>query len=316
MTIPSVPPTPENDWKQWALSLRDYLLKERAQVTKTAPMAPQIAHRIYGESASQDGLLMFNPGDTELEVSIGGAWTNLLRSGTATLDDLSDVIVTTPATGQVVRYNGTNWVNARTLLDDLSDVVITTPATNHALIYNGTNWANTILNLDALSDVAITTPASGQLVRYNGTAWVNAASSTVFNFNDTTNFIATETDGQIGDATALIKNSSGGTNDFVQIMFSLNSGNTLVARIVAIQTASTTSELSFITEIAGVVGERFRIDAAGTPTVSGGRFKITTSSPPATATSTGTVGEIAWDANYIYVCTAANTWKRVAIATW
>ena len=36
---------------------------------------------------------------------------------------------------------------------------------------------------------------------------------------------------------------------------------------------------------------------------------------PATQTSTspGTAGQISWDANYIYVCTAANTWKRVAL---
>jgi hypothetical protein len=31
--------------------------------------------------------------------------------------------------------------------------------------------------------------------------------------------------------------------------------------------------------------------------------------------STGTVGQICWDANYIYVCTATNTWKRVALAS-
>lgn len=37
---------------------------------------------------------------------------------------------------------------------------------------------------------------------------------------------------------------------------------------------------------------------------------------PATASSTGTLGEIRIDANYIYICTATNTWKRVAIATW
>ncbi len=37
---------------------------------------------------------------------------------------------------------------------------------------------------------------------------------------------------------------------------------------------------------------------------------------PASATSTGVTGQIATDANYIYVCTATNTWKRVAIATW
>jgi hypothetical protein len=37
---------------------------------------------------------------------------------------------------------------------------------------------------------------------------------------------------------------------------------------------------------------------------------------PATASSSGTLGEIRIDANYIYICTATNTWKRVAIATW
>ena len=36
---------------------------------------------------------------------------------------------------------------------------------------------------------------------------------------------------------------------------------------------------------------------------------------PATSSSTGTLGEIRIDANHIYVCTATNTWKRVAIAT-
>jgi len=37
---------------------------------------------------------------------------------------------------------------------------------------------------------------------------------------------------------------------------------------------------------------------------------------PASASATGSEGQIAWDADYIYVCTGTNTWKRVAIATW
>jgi len=37
---------------------------------------------------------------------------------------------------------------------------------------------------------------------------------------------------------------------------------------------------------------------------------------PATATAAGTAGQRAYDANYIYICVATNTWKRVAIATW
>lgn len=46
-----------------------------------------------------------------------------------------------------------------------------------------------------------------------------------------------------------------------------------------------------------------------------GKFKLRTGSP-SSATDTGELGQIAVDADYIYVCTAANTWKRVAIATW
>lgn len=37
---------------------------------------------------------------------------------------------------------------------------------------------------------------------------------------------------------------------------------------------------------------------------------------PSTAASTGTTGMMSWDSSFIYICTATNTWKRVAIATW
>lgn len=37
---------------------------------------------------------------------------------------------------------------------------------------------------------------------------------------------------------------------------------------------------------------------------------------PSTATSTGVAGQTAYDANYFYVCTATNTWKRTALSTW
>lgn len=50
--------------------------------------------------------------------------------------------------------------------------------------------------------------------------------------------------------------------------------------------------------------------------VNGDRIRVGTAKTPASATATGTTGEICWDADYIYVCTATNTWKRTAIATW
>jgi hypothetical protein len=51
-------------------------------------------------------------------------------------------------------------------------------------------------------------------------------------------------------------------------------------------------------------------------TVADDSIQVNTAKTPASATATGTTGQIAWDANYIYVCTATNTWKRTAIATW
>jgi hypothetical protein len=45
---------------------------------------------------------------------------------------------------------------------------------------------------------------------------------------------------------------------------------------------------------------------------------LTLSSPtvPASASATGVAGTVSWDADYIYICTATDTWKRVAISTW
>jgi hypothetical protein len=45
-------------------------------------------------------------------------------------------------------------------------------------------------------------------------------------------------------------------------------------------------------------------------------IRVRTAKTPASASATGTQGQIAWDANYLYVCTATNTWKRSAITTW
>jgi hypothetical protein len=36
---------------------------------------------------------------------------------------------------------------------------------------------------------------------------------------------------------------------------------------------------------------------------------------PASASAAGTLGEIRYTADYIYVCTATNTWKRTALST-
>lgn len=44
--------------------------------------------------------------------------------------------------------------------------------------------------------------------------------------------------------------------------------------------------------------------------------KIASTGAPATASSTGTAGEIRYDSGYVYICIATNTWKRAALTTW
>jgi hypothetical protein len=58
------------------------------------------------------------------------------------------------------------------------------------------------------------------------------------------------------------------------------------------------------------------LNVAGATATFAGTVIHTLSATPASASATGTTGTISWDASYIYICTATNTWKRVAIATW
>lgn len=37
---------------------------------------------------------------------------------------------------------------------------------------------------------------------------------------------------------------------------------------------------------------------------------------PASAGASGEPGQIAYDGSYLYVCTATDTWRRIAHATW
>jgi hypothetical protein len=45
-------------------------------------------------------------------------------------------------------------------------------------------------------------------------------------------------------------------------------------------------------------------------------IQINTSKTPASATATGTQGQVAWDSSYVYVCTSTDVWVRAALSTW
>lgn len=62
-----------------------------------------------------------------LDVTAGAAVWLQTTGGPVALDDLSDVVITAAATGQRLRFNGTNWVNVATIWQPLTNGDTTTP---------------------------------------------------------------------------------------------------------------------------------------------------------------------------------------------
>ncbi len=116
---------------------------------------------------------------------------------------------------------------------------------------------------------------------------------------------------------------SGQDNDVISsLIFQGNNDASTPEQIVFGSIATSIVDASDTTEDGKI---DLKVQAAGTLTsmaaitaanVTLGSRPVLPTHTPASATAAGTAGEIAWDTNYIYVCTATNTWKRVAIATW
>lgn len=99
-----------------------------------------------------------------------------------TIENLSGVSVTGAYASQFLRFNGTGWAN-ETLdlpeeLNDLNDIVLSSPTNNQILQYNGAQWVNTVLsnsaltgNLGALDDVNLAGAVSGQFLFLSGNIW-------------------------------------------------------------------------------------------------------------------------------------------------
>ena len=119
--------------------------------------------------------------------------------GASTLNDLTDVDLTTaPVSGQVLKFNGTQWVAATdnagiSSLGSINghtdvDTVSIAPSIGQVLKWNGTNWVPANDNagsggatfIDQLQDVDTSTvaPTPGQVLKWNGTNWAPANDST------------------------------------------------------------------------------------------------------------------------------------------
>lgn len=93
------------------------------------------------------------------------------------LDDLTDVTITTPAIGDVLKYDN-GWENGPLALHDLSDVTEVLPIPNGAfLVYDSLNhWVASPMGISGLSNVDAEYPNNGDILIYDSInhKWINS----------------------------------------------------------------------------------------------------------------------------------------------
>lgn len=133
--------------------------------------------------ASAEGGYYFNTGTSLFKTCDGTTWAN--REGAAALGDLSDVVITSVADGQVLQYDGVTdnrWENvatSATAMNDLTDVEAPAPTDGQILAYDGVTdnrWelsSASAAALSGLSDTVITAAADREVLRFDGADWVD-----------------------------------------------------------------------------------------------------------------------------------------------
>ena len=79
----------------------------------------------------------------------------------SSIDGLGDVAISGPVNGQLLRYNGTNWVNI-------------TPT-----------YLTSTGSIDSHTDVTVSSPTNGQILQYNGGQWENTTATFLTSYTET-----------------------------------------------------------------------------------------------------------------------------------
>jgi hypothetical protein len=83
------------------------------------------------------------------------------------LDDLSDVVITSPIADNILQWDGSKWINSTLDVDELS----TTGASFCDILkFNGVTWGPDTLSIDDLNDVDTTGVVNGDYLRFNGSS--------------------------------------------------------------------------------------------------------------------------------------------------
>jgi len=115
-------------------------------------------------------------------------WLPATDGGAQQLNDLSDVIISQPESGEFFRYNGGEWTNDTAAKGDvgLGNVDNTSDANKPISTATQTALDAKPNNLRQLNDVTIAGPTTDQVLQYDGAEWVNATFNTAQTLEDLT----------------------------------------------------------------------------------------------------------------------------------
>lgn len=107
-------------------------------------------------AAPVEGQIYFDSTEQSLFVFTSGGWVDLKAIDDLSVGELEDVTITTPAGDEFLVYDsGTGkWVNTTRDLEDLQNVIFTNPAAGEVVYFDGTNWVNHVPSLDEFAAAA------------------------------------------------------------------------------------------------------------------------------------------------------------------
>lgn len=130
-----------------------------------------------GQPVGTTDTVTFNTVNANLTGNVTGTVSDISNHG---ISDLSDVVISSAADGDFLRYNGANWINDPVNLttDTVGDYVAKLAAGTGITITNNSGEGATPNiafsgSIDDISDIQITSALNGQTLIYNGTNWVN-----------------------------------------------------------------------------------------------------------------------------------------------
>lgn len=207
-----------------------------------------------------------------------------------------------------VQSAGVN-IPTTTSTDTLTNKTLTSPTLT-------TPFVSTTMELGHASDTTLSRSAAGMLA-VEGVDVVNvSATQTLTNKTLTNPKVNSLLDATNGLRTIALSSSASAVN---YMQFNANA----VGSSPQIYALGTDTNIGVDVVLKGT--GRLRASGVNVPTISSADTltnkaltspTLTSGNAPATAASTGVVGQVEWDSGFLYVCTAANTWKRAAVATW